>query len=186
MSRLMGWGRYRTEAYPSSGTAGDATAAALRNRNVAAPTELAVPFTPNDSLIAAIAFTPLVSGVLQISGNVGLVNGVDAEQYVLAMTVKPGTGITVTGGAATSDGWVMGSTVPPVIGGTPGSLILALEDITPSLGNGGSGVFSAFGITPSALPLGVPCVVSVILTQVGGGHALASLAIFNLTAMELP
>jgi hypothetical protein len=180
--------RFGGETYGSGQVgAGAAAAAALRNRNIAAATNLVAPYTPSGLVIAAIAFTPRVSGVLQISAILVIVNGVNAEQYTLAMTISPGTGLTVTGGAATSDGWVMGSTVPPVIGGVTGATQLALQDIGPSIGNGIFSTLSVFGISPApALPLGVPAVVQVLLGQAGGGHALAQLAFVNLTVLELP
>jgi hypothetical protein len=103
------------------------------------------------------------------------------------MTIDPGTDLAVTGGAATSDGWVMGSTVPPVVGGTPGTTQLALQSNSEALANGESAVLSVFGISPAPpLPLGVPAVVQVLIAQAGGGHALAALAFLNLTVLELP
>lgn len=188
MGFLYGRGRNARGTYPEGQiSAGGVTAAALRNRNIALATNLVAPFTPAASLIAAIAFTPKVSGVLQVSANIGLNNGVDTERYSLAMITSAGTGITVTGGASTSDGWMMGSTVPPVIGGVIGGIQFSVQDITASLGNGDGSVLSVFGISPApSLPLGVPAVVRVFIAQLGGGHALSSLSILNLSVLELP
>lgn len=185
--KTFGWGRYKTGVYPSgSAAAAGAAVAALRNRNIAAPTTLAAPFTPSGgSLIAAILFTPRVSGVLQVSGNFLIQNGANGDTYAVAMEVDPGTGLTVTGGSDTSDGWVMGSTVPPVVGGAVGSPILAIEDLV-TLATSQSGTLTVFGISTPPQPIGVPLVVTVILGETGGSHALDQIAITNLSVMELP
>lgn len=177
-------GLRRGEVYPQTGGPG-AAAGALLNRNIAGLQTLDAPFTPSGSLIAAIAFTPRVSGIVQVSGNLLLTNGTDAETYIGAMGVETYTGLTVTGGEVTDGGWVMGTTTPPVLGGAADSSILALEAIS-KLTSGESGSMSFFGITPLALPIGTPSLVAVILSQTGGGHALAGVGIANLSVIELP
>jgi hypothetical protein len=185
--RIIGRGRYAGETYPDGLPSAGAAAAALRNRNVAAPTALSAPFTPpgGGSIIAAVLFTPRVSGVLQVSTNVLLENGSDADTYATVTLIIPGTNLTVTGGEATSDGWVMGTTTPPVIGGTPASPIFTLESLDAIAGNA-FGSLLAFGISTPALPLGVPVAIVLELAETGSGHALAQVDIGNLSVMELP
>jgi phosphoribosylcarboxyaminoimidazole (NCAIR) mutase len=106
----------------------------------------------------------------------------------MGMELVPYTNPTVTGGDTTVDGWVMGTTSLPVVGGTPGSTTLALEAFTPSLIAGAPGSMQVFGISDQVtpLPIGVPVVIAVLLGEIGGGHALAQLAVANLSVMELP
>lgn len=185
MSRIIGRGRYAGEVYPegTAGAAGAATAA-LRNRNVAIPGALTAPFTPNNSIIAAALFTPRVSGIVQVSASVVVQNDVVGETYAFVLAVTPGTGLTVTGGEATVDGWVVGSNTSPVVGGVTGTPVLGIEDFAVLI-SGEARQLVAFGIS-DPLPVGVPAVISVTLGQVGGGHALAQIAILNLSVMELP
>jgi acetyl-CoA carboxylase alpha subunit len=65
---------------------------------------------------------------------------------------------------------------------------MALEDLTAPLLSGASAALSVFGISDnvSPLPLGVPVMIVVILGEVGSGHAIAQLAVTNLSVMELP
>lgn len=177
-------GRRSSEIYPETAPGGGAATAALRNRNVADETVLTAPFTPTNSLIAAILFTPKVSGVVQISSNLLLQNGTGADTYALAMEILPGTGLSISGGEATSNGWVMGSATPPVVGGTTGAPVLGIETLTALAGNA-SGSLAPFGLS-QPLPIGVPVVIIAILAEVAGGNALAQLAIANLSVMELP
>lgn len=185
MGLIIGRGRYKTGVYPSGSTvAAGAAVAALRNRNVALIGSLTAPFTPSNSIIAAILFTPVVSGVVQVSANVLAQNGGTGDTYVLGLGAGPGTGLTVTGGEITVNGWVAGTNTPPVVGGTPGTPVLAVQAYTPLLASA-SGSFDVFGIS-DPLPIGVPSVVLLSMTQVGGGHSLAQLAIADVTVMELP
>jgi hypothetical protein len=184
MARILGRGRNVFGTYPEGSAAAGAAVAALRNRNIADTTILTVPFTPANSLIAAILFTPKVSGVLQLSSNLLLQNGAGADTYALAMEIIPGTGLSVSGGETTSNGWVIGSGTPPVIGGTIGSPVIGVEALTALAGNADG------SLTPSGfsqpLPIGVPVVIAVVLTEVAGGNALVQLAFTNLSVMELP
>jgi len=188
MGNIIGFGRRAREAYPATGGAAAATTSALQNRNVALPGALAVPFTPANGVLAAILFTPRVSGVIQVAASVLAENGTDAETYLMGVEVLPGTGLSVTDGDMTIDGWVVGTTSAPVVGGTPGSPVMVLEDISAPLLSGASGGLSVFGISDnvSRLPLGVPVVIVVVLGEAGSGHALAQLAVTNLSVMELP
>jgi hypothetical protein len=180
--------RRGSEAYPIGLAAVGAATAALRNRNVAAgPISLNAPFTPSDSgfgsIIAAILFTPRVSGVLQVSSTFQLANGVDAEAYAVAMQVFTGTGLSVTGGEATSNGWVVGSTTPPIVGGAGAVTDLPGADVV-TLAGGGNGALVTFGITqPQAV--GTPLVLQLGLAQ-NDSHALAGIAAFCLSVLELP
>jgi hypothetical protein len=155
------------------------------NRNVAGLHTLNAPFTPSSSLIAAIAFTPRVSGIVQVSGNLILTNGGNAETYIGALGAETYTGLTVTGGEVTDDDWVMGTTTPPVLGGVIGASMLALESVA-KLGVSESGSMTFFGITPLALPIGTPSLIALLLSQTGGGHALAGVGVANLSVVELP
>lgn len=178
-------GRRSQNVYPDGLAAAAAAAIALRNRNVAGSNTLVTPFTPSNSLIAACLFTPKVSGVIQVSGALLLQNGAVADTYTSIMEVIPGTGLSVSGGAVTDNGWVIGSTVPPVVGGVTGVPVLAIESLTALAGNA-PGSLSAFGIGSSPQPLGVPVVITFLLAQVGGGHSLAQLDFTNLSVLELP
>lgn len=180
---IIGYGRRAREGYP--GTAGGAAAGALRNRNVAGLTELS-PFTPvGTSTIAALVFTPRVSGVVQVAASIALTNGATTDTYSLGLLVFTGTGFTASGGEATSDGWVMGSDPSPTVGGVTGAPVLAIASILPVAGNASSS-FAMFGITTPAQHLGIPLLVVVELIETGGGHPLAAIGIENLSAMELP
>lgn len=173
------------EAYPDGVAGGVAAAAAFRNRNIAALTVLSAPFTPaGTSNIAAVLFTPKVSGILQISAMILLENGVAADTYALIAEILPGTNLTVSGGEATSGGWVMGTNTPPTIGGTPSPTTFALEGID-ALAVSDFGSLLVFGYSPPQ-PIGVSLIVAVNLGEVGSGHALASVDVANLSVLELP
>jgi hypothetical protein len=180
MGNLAGF--RKGEAYPSTGAN---AAGALANRNAAGVQTLDAPFTPNNSLIAALAFTPRSSGIVQVSGNLILTNGADADTYVGILGAQDYTSLVVAGGSVTDNGWVMGTTTPPTVGGTPGTSILTLESFS-KLGSGESGSLTFFGISSSALTIGVPSLIALLLTQIGGGHALAGIGIANLSVLELP
>lgn len=185
MGSVIGRGRNARETYPegSAGAAG-AASAALRNRNVTGSTALTVPFTPSNSVIAAILFTPRVSGVLQISATLLVQNGAGADDFTAVMEAVPGTGLTVTGGETTTDGWVMGSATPPVVGGVTGVPSLVLEGFD-TLGANANGSFTLYGIS-NPMTVGEPMVALVLITESGGGHALDQLVIANLSITELP
>lgn len=177
--------RRSSEIYPEGAPGGSAATAALRNRNVALIGSLTAPFTPNNSLIAAVLFTPRVSGVVQVSANVLLQNGGTGDTYLIVLGAQPGTGLTLTGGEITVDDWVAGTNTPPVLGSTSlGTPVLAVQDYVPLLASA-VGALSAFGIS-DPLPLGIPSLVVLSLTEVGGAHALAQVNIPNLSVMELP
>jgi hypothetical protein len=187
MSHVIGR-RNGRETYPEVGTGG-AAAAAFRNRNVAGPTPLVAPFTPATnptvSPIAAVLYTPRVSGVVQVASTIGFINGAVAETYGLVGEILTGTGLSVTGGAVTTDGWVMGSTVPPVIGGA-GVVTAQImgEGVDAILANTDGGL-STFAIS-QPLAVGTPVVIRIGLLQIGGGNEIATLAILNLSVLELP
>lgn len=147
---------------------------------------LTAPFTPSNSLVAAALFTPRVSGILQVSGTLLVQNGGNADNYAMIMSVNSGTGLSVSGGESTSDGWVMGSATPPVVGGSTTGVV-TFEGFT-SLAASAFGDLSVFGVMPPDLaqPIGVPLLIGMLLTEVGSGHALATLAVGNLVVMELP
>lgn len=175
------------ETYPETGGRAGA-AGALLNRNVAAlPFALNSPFTPDSggfgSLVAAIVFTPKVSGVIQVATSLDLVNGSDAEIYSLAVGLSTGTGLTVSGGENTSNGWVMGSTTPPVVGGTSALAQLLGVDIA-AIGSGAPGALSTFGISQPTT-VGTPVLITVTIAQTAT-HALAGIAAFGLSVVELP
>lgn len=187
MGNLIGHGRYKTSGYPGTGGAAGAATAAFRNRNVAQTTVLTVPFVPETvgSLIAGVLFTPRVSGIIQVAATVLLKNGAVADTYALVAFVLPGLSLTMTGGEVTSDGWVMGSNTPPVLGGTPGTSALNIEDLT-TLGTDENGSLSVFGISAPLSTDDAPVAVVIELAQVGGTHQVALLGIANLSVMELP
>jgi hypothetical protein len=181
---IIGRGRYRGETYPSPP---NAATVALRNRNVAGVVALVAPFTPSASggIIAAILFTPKVSGVVQVSATLAMTNGATPDDYTTIAYVVPGTGLSVTGGASTINGWVVGSTVPPLIGGVTGAPMIIGSAIA-AIAGGASGTLLTFGISQPLLPVGVPVVIFILLAEVGGGHALADLGFINLSVLELP
>lgn len=174
--------RFGSETYPSA--SGGAAISALTNRNVAGLNALTAPFTPNNSLVGAILFTPRVSGVIQVASSMLIQNGGTADTYAMALEILPGTGLSVSGGEVTENGWVMGTVTPPVIGGVTGSPVLALESLT-ALAGSASGSLSAYGISPP-LPVGDPVVAVILMTQIGGGHSLSQVVFSNISILELP
>jgi hypothetical protein len=185
---IIGRGRYAREGYPEVGQGG-AAAGALRNRNVA--TTLSFPaFTPatspSTSLVAALLFTPRVSGVIMATALLGLVNGAAPETYGLVVGIATGTGLSVTGGSSASNGWIVGSTVPILIGGTP-TLTQVFGESAVALAASGQGSLNVAAAISQPLPVGVPVVIEVLLTEIGGGHALSGQSVFSsLSALELP
>lgn len=178
--------RRGSETY-SPGISANAATAALRNRNVlAGPITLDAPFTPSDlgSIVAAILFTPRVSGVLQVSSTLQLVNGANAEIYAVAMQVFTGTGLSVTGGEATSNGWVVGSTTPPVVGGVGVVTAIPGADVA-NLSSGETEALITFGITQPQT-IGTPLVVQLGLSETGPANPLAGIAVLCASILELP
>lgn len=189
MSFVIGRGRYARATYPEN--SGGGAVGALRNRNVAAsPQVLTAPFTPgligSPSLIAAIIFTPRVSGVIQVGASLDIQNGATADTYGMSAIIFNGTGLTVSGGENSSNDWFSGSNTPPVVGGAgivQGPIIgVAIE----ALAINGQGSLAVSGIS-QPLPVGVPVAIEVFLTEVGGGNPLAGpIAFFSLSVLELP
>jgi len=140
---------------------------------------------PNYDIVAAILYTPKVSGVVQVNALLDLQNGATPETYGLVATVYDGPGLTVTGGASTSNGWVIGSTVPPIIGGTP-NVNQILGGAQVALGANALGNLSITGVISQPLPVGVPVVIEILLNQIGGGHPLAAELFTSLSILELP
>jgi hypothetical protein len=185
---IIGRGRYAREAYPEVGQS-SAAVGALRNRNVAGPTTL-VGFTPQTNpsfdIVAALLYTPKVSGVVMATALLDLSNGASADTYAIGVAIATGTNLTVTGGAGTSDGWVIGSTVPPIVGGTGVALSQLLGTSTQFLAATDQGDLAVAAAISQPLQIGVPVVIEVMLSELGGGHALANLAFTSLSALELP
>ena len=179
---IIGRGRYRGETYPSPP---NAATGALRNRNVAGIVALVTPFTPSGGIIAAILFTPKVSGAIQVSATIGMTNGATPDIYTTIAYVVPGTGLSVTGGASTINGWVVGSTVPPLIGGVTG-VPVPISSASSAIAGGEIGTLLPFGISEPPLQVGVPVVIFMDLSETGGGNALADLGFINLSVLELP
>ena len=185
---LIGRGRYAREVYPSPP---NAASVAAKNRNVAAPPIFLVsPFTPvvgpAGSLLAAILFTPKVSGVIQVTAELLVTDGATGETFTAAAKIIAGTNLTLTGGATTNNGWTLGSTVPPVVGGTglTTAQVLGL----------GEKVFAANEISSLAiaaavsqpLPLGVPVAVEISLASLSGLNPVSGIGVTSLSIMELP
>ena len=183
---VIGRGRNGRETYPTSagaGGSGGSAVTALQNRNVAADTALVAPFTPSGGVLAAVLFTPKVSGVIQIAASLAAVNSSgSADVDVAELAIQQGTGLNVTGGATTVNGWHMGSTVAPTVTGVFGATPLILEDLANTVGSGDSGTFLMFGVS-TPLPVGVPVVIALTLN---GSKSLSQLTITNLSVYELP
>ena len=182
-----------SHSYPSAGGAAGAAVAALRNRNVAVVPQVlstaSAPFAPGTGTnVAAILFTPKVSGVVQITAMLGLLNGATPDTYAATAAIDTGTGLSVTAGSGsiTSNGWIMGATAPvdpPVVGGaisstsllgTAGAALVGAEN--------GSIVISAIS---QPLFVGVPVVIRIELGTIGG-QSLNALDVTSLSVMELP
>ena len=183
---IIGRGRYAREVYPESKLG----AGALFNRNVTAMVQLGGVTPPTNPVgappLAALLFTPKVSGLIQVAMSINILNGANPESYGLGVRVLTGTGLSVTGGSVTDDGWVMG--VPPsapVIGGLPVPTQLLGEFNVNLLANQ-SGSLATFGVSPTPLPIGQPCVISGTLVEVAGGNPLASVTVIQLSAVEVP
>lgn len=192
MSFVTGHGRYARATYPSTGGAAAAATAALRNRNVSVvPAGLTAPFTPVSgaipSLLAAILFTPKISGVIQATAILSIVNGATPEPYALEMSIDTGTGLSVTGGESSSNGWVVGSNTPPVVGG---SGIVSPEQIlgicSIELLANGQGTVSVASAISQPVPVGVPVVVKVAIGSTSGTSPLTTLLFSSLSVLELP
>ena len=183
---LIGRGRYRTEAYPVAGAS--SAVSALQNRNISGPHSLTVPYTPATTTpatqFAAVLFTPRVSGVIQVSVGLAVVNGATADTYAVLVSTLSGTGLTVTGGETTDDGWVMGTNTPPVIGGVSAPDQL-LGEIFEAVAITGSQSFVSFGIS-KPFPVGVPIVVQAGMAEAGAAHDLTGFLITGLSVVELP
>lgn len=184
---LIGKGRTARETYPSA--PGGSAVNALRNRNVSAPESLTVPFTPatspSVSIIAALLYTPRVSGVILATALLDITNGATGDTYGLSLAVFSGTGLSVTGGAVTSNGWVLGSTVPPVVGGAGVALEGLLGSSTDTLGANAQGTLAVAAAISQPLPVGVPVVIEAIIDSLAG-HPLAAIAFTSLSILELP
>ena len=184
---IIGRGRYARETYPGPQSAG---VGALRNRNVlAVPQLLVVPFSPGTgagSLIAATLFTPQVSGgVVDVTAGLLLTNGGVAETYGLSVAIAAGAGLSVSGGAGSSNGWFYGTTVPPTVGGAP-TPVQVPGTSAQALAIGAVGSLSVASAISQPLLVGVPVVVEIVLSELGSGHSLASIAITSLSILELP
>ena len=187
MSHLIGRGRYGRETYPEPG--GGSAVAAAGNRNVSVLTTIAETFAPgtapDGSLVAAILYTPKVSGNIQVATNLSLSNGATLDTYQSTAVAIVGTGLSVSGGSETSDGWVMGLNTPPIVGGTPSSGV-ELGVASEAIASGQQGALSTFGMTPTPLALGVPVVIEVFMAETGGGHDLDSVIFIQLSVVEQP
>lgn len=176
------------ETYPP--TAASGASASLLNRNVSGPHSLTAPYTPPQSTptdpFAAILFTPRVSGVIQVAVALSVVNGSDADVYGVLVNILNGTGLSVTGGEFTDDGWVLGTTAgtPPVIGGTtaPGQL---LGEVFESIAAGEAQSFLSFSISKPEL-VGTPIIIQASMAETGTGHAIAGFLVTGLSVVELP
>ena len=192
MGRIIGHGRYARETYPSTGGSAGAAVSALRNRNVSVvPQVLSAPFSPGvdaGTNVAAILFTPKVSGVIQVLAQLSLLNGAVGDTYAGSLQADIGTSLTVVAGAGslTSNGWIMGSVAPiapPVIGGTILSTqLFASSGVALIAAENGDVSLSAIS---QPLPIGVPSVIRVAL-DAAGGNSLAAIDIASLSILELP
>jgi len=181
----IGWGRYRREAYPQA----DRGAAAFQDRLIA-PFQTLAGFTPatnpSASLIGAALVTPKASGIFMLIGHVVLSNGAGADTYGVVASAATGPSLSVGGGSVTIGGWTFGTTAPPTIGGGPAVLQptpIGLADVTLPANALGSIPFS--GMNATALAVGVPAVIEILLTEVGGEHALSSVGV-QASIVELP
>jgi hypothetical protein len=115
-----------------------------------------------------------------------LINGATPETYGLEILIVSGTGLTVTGGEVTSNGWVIGSNTPPVVGGVISGTQL-IGAATSTLATNEQGTLSVSGaISQPLLPIGAPVVIKVVLLDIGGVAVLNALAFTSLSVLELP
>ncbi len=159
---------------------------ALRNRNIAGNNVLnsyTPPSTPTP--LAAVLFTPRISGVIQISATLAVSNGSDSDTFELGAEIFSGTNLTVTGGAVTDDGWVMGTTVPPVIGGSGVTIAQVVGAASVVAGADAQITFLVFGIS-KPLPVGVPVAVEIPFFELGGTHSITAIEVVGLSVLELP
>jgi len=186
MSRVIGHGRYGRSVYPVTGLG--AAAAALLNRNVAGPHSLDVPYTPPQNLptdpFAAIVFTPLASGVLQVSVSLSVSNGATGDNYGMQVSSLSGTGLTVTGGEVTDDGWVLGTNTPPVIGGVTAPDQLLGQAFEPVAANAPQS-FLTF-VVSQPFTRNVPVIIQAAMVEAGTGHSLAGFLVNGCSVIELP
>lgn len=181
---VIGRGRYARESYPERvpglGAFQDRALAPVQNLGGFTPAT-----NPSASLIAATLVTPKASGIFMVLGSSDLINGAGADIYGLVVHAFTGPGLTVSGGSVTVDGWTMGTTVPPVIGGTPTPQLSPMSLATQSIGAAGAANLAIAGFNTVPLPLGVPSVIEVLLGEIGGGNALATVGL-QIGIIELP
>lgn len=184
---IIGRGRYAREAYPSPPSAGSA----LRNRNVAAvPRTMSGPFTPAGgpgfSVIAAILFTPKTSGVIDVTALLNVINGASPDTYGMAVEIVTGTSLSVSGGESASDGWVVGSNTPPVVGGVGLATAQFLGISSKTTAANAQTDLNVAAAVSQPVSVGVPVVVQVVLSEVGGGNPIAELVFSSMSILELP
>jgi|GEM_PF-2510641 len=181
---IIGRGRHARETYPTR----PQSSAGAQNLSIGAPpiVDFNAPFVPGTSpptLFAAKLYTPKTSGLIQVNGNMAVVNDVNAEIYGFGIVVITGTGLSVSGGSVTQNGWVFGTSTPPVIGGVQsGAQIITAAG--GSVAASGQLVSAFIGISNPALPVGVPVVLAVEWNSVGG-HGVTGVSMLSISAQEL-
>ena len=187
---IIGRGRYARAVYPVA--SGGRASVAAANRNVSDPHSDAQVFTPATapavSLVAAVLFVPKVSGILRVSTSLAISNGAVADTFQTTAIIAEGTNLSVSGGAVSSNGWVMGGATPPVFGGTVTGAVPLGAGAAAIAANPGQGVLVTYGTNPNgmALPLFVPVVVELFMAELGGGNAIDSLNFLQLSVVEEP
>ena len=178
---IIGRGRTARETYATR-----AQTQGAQNLTIGAPPIVAfnAPFVPGSpSIFAAKLYTPKSSGLIQVSGSVGLVNDVNAETFAFGIIANFGTGLSVSGGSVTQNGWVFGTSTPPVIGGVQsGAQIITAAG--GSVAASGQLVSAFIGISNPALPVGVPVVLAVEWNSVWG-HGVTGVSMLSISAQEL-
>lgn len=182
-------GRRSTETYPQAG--GGAAISALRNRSAAQVGQpaLPVPFTPATdpalSLIGARLVTPVASGVFMLLAEIILENGATQDSYDASAFFGTGSGLSVSGGNTTMNGWTFGTTTSPTVGGSPVLQAAPIASSVQTLPGTDYTTLTLAGTNLVALPIGVPSVIELLLTEVGGGNSLSEIGI-SVSLLELP
>ena len=178
MGSIIGRGRYARATYPV------ASFAAVRH--LISITNLPAPFTPAAApaftLVGACLVTPIKSGLFFFSATGQVTNGAAAGTYTLAAIASIGASLSVSGGSVSRDGWTLGTTTPPIVGGSGIVPIASLAEATEAIAANGNGAIVCTGTndSASALPLNVPSVVMLSILQPGGG--VSAINFFDLQA----
>lgn len=83
------------------------------------------------------------------------------------------------------NGWTFGTTTSPTVGGSPVLQAAPIASSVQTLPGTDYTTLTLAGTNLVALPIGVPSVIELLLTEVGGGNSLSEIGI-SVSLLELP